>query len=145
MAEKIFDQYTLDDYKTFFSVASSVVIQNLFVGTQELTHPEREIIDDNLRLIYRALRACRSQFGFRLKEKTHFPFGSLGDAFERVMDACFYLKIPSVCQTKKVFGKPQNLKVQLKKERLRQKRNNYLKKGLRRVLTILTHTSKKEK
>ena len=145
MAEKIFENYTLDDYKTFFGVASSVIIQNLSATTQKLSAADQKSIDENLILIRKALKECQSKFGFQLEGKKHFPDGSLGDVFEQVVLLCARLKIQPKCQFRRVSDKPQSLKIQLKAEQLRQNRKKYFKTGIRRALTVLTQRTKKEK
>ena len=142
---EFFEKYTLDDYKTFFSVASSVVIQNLSVSTQRLDKNAQKTIDDNLALIRGALDTCQSQLNIQLDQRKHFPDGSLGDVFEQVVLMCAKLKIPAHYQSRKVFNKPQNLKVQLKAERLRQKRKKYLKNSLHRLVSAVMHKTKKDK
>lgn len=142
---EFFEKYTLDDYKTFFSVASSVVTQNLFVSMQRLDKNAQKTIDDNLALIHGALDTCQSQLNIQLDQRKHFPDGSLGDVFEQVVLMCAKLKIPAPYQSRQVFNKPQNLKIQLKVERLRQKRKKYLKNSLRRLVSAVIHKTKKEK
>lgn len=145
MNKNVFTCYTQEDFKMFFKVASHVLMQNLSVSVRKLSKSETEIVNENLKLFYRGLEVYASQSEFRLKKKTCFPLGSLGDAFERALDVCSCFKMSINYPSKTEFRKPQNLKIQLKKERLRQKRNNYLKKSLCRVLTILKYKSKKEK
>lgn len=146
MSTKLFENYTMEDFKSFFSIASSVIVQNLSVSTRQLDTTAQKMIDRNIFFVYEALKECQLKGFLKLKKKTHFPAGSLGDAFERVVDTCAQLKIPATYQIGKNFVKPLSVEKQVKLERLRLKRKKFLKNNfISNFFVNIYQKTKKEK